>query len=377
MTRESNSDAVKSRESQPCIAPLVSTLEAVRKAISRAGRDRRFVKSINSKSTISRLAGSEFGVFSGDYLISGDKGIYAIRKGTFLRLFNTRTFGIAIRGNELFAACSNDHYSSICKASLPADIAADERLRFSEIFRTPTSKSGRIHQIAFYNDQLAVAHTDGNAILFLCPDSGELLSECRPFRDHFGDPIPGDHNHLNSVSQCGECLLFCAYKAGDRALLGVLHGDRVKAYPIRNVGAHDIHLEGRNLWHSDTFGLSVDKGGDGCGYPMKNNRRVDGESFSAPPGKVMRGVAGTGEELLVGHSHKGPRAKRYDGNGSIIRLVGEKVVGETTVPFSQVYDILRLDGRHFDEPPAFVTWDDVNDHFTSILGPCVYEQTLG
>lgn len=365
---------MKSGDGRERIVKLPSPWISARKAFIHHGRDRKFTAAVNSAFTVEEVKGADFGNVTGDYLISGDRGVHAIVGGRFLRLSEVRTFGIAVRNGMLWCAASGDRYSSICRAALPTQLEPGQRLKFEEIHRAPTSKNGRYHQICFIDDRLAVTATDNNAILFLDPMSGETIAECLPFRDHFGVPMSGDHNHINSVSQCGECLLFCAYKAGKRALLCVLHGDRVKAYPISNVGAHDIHLEGRNLWHSDTFGHPEDDGGDGCGYPMKNNRPVDAEFFSKPPGKVMRGIAGTGEELLVGHSHKGPRAKRYDGNGSIIRLVGEKVIEETAVPFSQVYDILRLDGRHFDAPPAIGTWDEINGLFTSIL--CVYEQSL-
>ncbi len=368
MTTEPPSPSGQSR-----IVPLPDPWAVARRAFANHWRDRKFVKAITKPGLITDTGAPGFSGFSGDYLVSGDRGVHAIVGGRFLRLTEVRTFGIAVRDGILWCAVSGDRHSSICRAAMPPRMEPGNALHFEEIHRARTSKNGRYHQIGFMDGRLAVAATENNAILFLDPMSGETLSECLPFRDRFGTPVGGDHNHINSVSQCGECLLFCAYKAGDRALLCVLHGDKLKAYPIANRGAHDVYLEGKNIWHSDTFGRPADKGGNGCGYPMKNNRPVDEAFFSAPPGKVMRGIAGTGAELLVGHSHKGTRAKRYDGNGSIIRLEGEKFAAETAVPFSQVYDILRFDGRHFDQPPAFSTWDEVNAHFASILGPCVYE----
>jgi hypothetical protein len=367
---------MKNLAAQERIVPLKNTLDSLRHVVSRSVRDRKFVKSLNAESKITAVPGFDFKVFSGDYLVSGDRGIYAIRDGKLLNLFGTRTFGIAIRGTELFTASSNDHYSSICKAVLPDQIAPGASLKFTELFRTPTSKSGRIHQIGFFNDQLAVAHTDANAILFLNPETGDVISQCQPFRDHFGLPIGGDYNHINSVSQCGECLLFCAYRAGENSLICVLHENRVKGYAVPNTGAHDIHLTGETLYYSDTFGRPVSAGGDECGYLMANGHRVDEAYFSKPPGRAVRGIAGSGDELLVGHSHKGPRAKRYKGSGSVFRIVGGKVVHEVVVPFSQVYDILRLDGRHFEEPPRFKTWDELNRFLSATLGPCAYEREL-
>lgn len=364
---------------QKSIVQLPNPWDAIRKAFAYHGRDRAFVKAVNSQCVISDTGLKDFKKISGNYLVSGDRGVHAVVGGRFLQLSKVITYGIAVRNGMIWCASSCDRYSSICRAELPEHLMPGQRLAFEEIHRAKTSKKGRYHQIGFIGDRLAIAASENNVIRYLDPMSGEILSECLPFRDSFGEPIGGDHNHINSLSESGECVLFCAYKAGQGSLLCVLNGnrDRVKGYEISSMGLHDIYIEGENLWFSDTFGLPTKLGGDDCGHLMKNNCKVDAGYFSAPPGKVIRGIAGTGKELLVGHSHKGPRAKRYKGKGSIIRLVGEKVVEETSVPFAQVYDILRLDGRHFDEPPALGSWDEINARFVSILGSCVYEQVLG
>lgn len=367
---------MKDGDDRERIVTLPSPWNAARRVFSNNSRDRKFTVAVNSGFTVAVAREANFEIITGDYLVSGDRGVHAIVGGRFLQLSEVRTFGIAVRDGRIWCASSGDRYSSITRADLPAVLEPGQRLDFTEIHRAPTSKNGRYHQIGFMGDSLAVAATERNSILFLDPEDGKTISECQPFRDHFGDPIPGDHNHINSVYECGECLLFCAYKAGNHALLCVLHGNQVKAYQISNRGAHDICIEGRNLWHSDTFGVPEDKGGDDCGYPMKNNRRVAEDFFSKPPGRVVRGISGTGGELLFGHSHKGPRSKRYDGKGSIIRLDGGSFAGEFEVPFAQVYDILRLDGKRFDEPPAVGTWEEVNAFFEETLGPCVYGREL-
>lgn len=366
----------KSHPTSPVI-PLDNPIGAIKKTFSKAIRDRHFVKAINSDWEIREVDGHDVNAFSGDYLISGEKGIFAIRGKKLLQVFGTRTFGIARREDALFAASSNDHYSAICRAELPKEIAAGKSLRFTEIFRIKTSKSGRIHQIGFFNDQLAIANTDSNSILFLDPDSGDVISECFPFRDHFGLPVIGDFNHINSVSQCGECLLFCAYRTGASSMIGVLHGNRIKGYVATNVGAHDVHLAGEVIYFSDTFGRPAAEGGDDCGYLLANGKRVDEMFFSqASGGRAVRGIAAHGNELVAGHSHKGTRAKRYKGKGSLFRILNGKVESEIPVPFSQVYDIMRTDGRHFEEPPCVQTWDEVNAFLERRLGPCIYERVL-
>jgi hypothetical protein len=367
---------MKNPSSLPRIVPLETPFQMVRKAFARIYRDRCFVRSVNATSVIRRISVPSLRQVSGNYLISGDTGIHAIQDGVLLRLFGTRSYGIAVRGNELFAASSNDHYSSIHKALIPKEFSDGDTLRFSEIFRIGTNKKGRVHQIAFFNDQLAVTHTYANTILFLDPESGSVISECKPFRDHFGWPIEGDHNHINSLSQCGECLLFSAYRAGTRSLIGAIYGDDVKGYAVDHVGIHDVYVTGKMIYYSDTFGDPVSTGGDDCGFLMANNRRVAEDCFSRPPGRAIRGIANVGNELLVGHSHKGARSKRYEGNGGLFRIIDGKVADEIVLPFAQVYDLMRTDGRHFEEPPHFEKWEELNEFLSSTLGPCVYEQRI-
>ncbi|MEO5802492.1 MAG: hypothetical protein ABIR24_03115 [Verrucomicrobiota bacterium] len=358
------------------ISEIEAPWSAIRKSARNIYRDRRLFKAVNSVSRVKKLSFPDLKTFCGHYLISSDQGVFAIQDGQMLQLIQRDTYGIAVREGELFIACSNDNYSSVCKCALPESLRPGGSLKFSEIFRVPINKSGRIHQIGFYNDALAVAQTCSNSIVFLNPSSGEILSECRPFRDRFGTAIGGDHNHINSISQCGECLLFCAYKAGPTAMIGLLHENRVKGYPIRNKGAHDVYLSGKTLYYSDTFGGTFTDESSECGFLMANKIRVDEEFFNKPPGFAIRGVSQRGPELVVGHSHKGPRAKRFDGNGALFRIVENKVVQTVKTPFAQVYDIVRMDGKHFDAPPDFLRWDEINPFLESILGAPIYEMRL-
>jgi hypothetical protein len=358
------------------IANVESPWSTIRKTLRNLRRNRDLFRAVNSESCVRQLDVPEAKTFSGNYLVSSDRGVFAIQAGKMFRLLEVDTFGIAVRDGELFVACSNDSYSSVCRCALPKKIANGGQLKFTELLRVPIIKSGRIHQIAFFKDMLVVAQTAANSILFLNPASGEILSECSPFRDRFGKAIGGDHNHINSVSQCGDCLLFCAYKTGPTAMIGVIHENRVKGYPIKNRGAHDVHISGKTLFYSDTFGGTFTDGSSECGFPMANRCAVDEEFFKKPPGFAIRGISQSGEEMVIGHSHKGPRAKRFDGNGALFRVVQNKVVQTLTTPFAQVYDVVRVDGKHFDAPPTVQTWDEINSFLESVLGAPIYEIEL-
>lgn len=356
----------------PSIAPIEASFSTIRKTIRGLYRNRRLFKAANSSSRISSVNWPGIEKISGNYFVSGDKGIFAIIDKHAWQLTDLDTFGIAVRGGELFAATSTDDFSSISKCVLPEKIAAGKTLAFREIFRTAINKSGRIHQIAFYGETLGATLTSANSIIFLDGESGAVLSECAPFRDAFGEIIRGDHNHINSLSQSGDCLLFCAYRAGATGMIGVVHENRVKGYPARNRGAHDVSLSGDMLYYSDTFGGR----GKECGFLMANNSPVDKEFFEKPPGYAIRGFSQTGDELILGHSHKGPRAKRFDGNGALFRLVNGKVQQTIRTPFAQVYDIVRADGKHFEKTSAFTTWQAINQHLETVLGPAIYEREL-
>ncbi|MEP6662294.1 MAG: hypothetical protein ABJC04_01400 [Verrucomicrobiota bacterium] len=358
------------------LAPVEPGWKVMRKTIRGVHRNRALLRAVNTTVRVRKLNVPEGKTFSENYLISSDRGVFALQKGEMFQLTDVDTFGIAVCHGELFAACSNDDFSSVGKCAFSLPLLPNASLKFTEIFRTPINKKGRIHQINFYHDTLAVTLTAENSIAFLNPSSGEILSECSPFRDGFGAAIGGDHNHINSLSQCGESLLFCAYKAGTGALIGIISGKRVQGYPVKNKGAHDVYISGRTLFYSDTFGAMFGEGRSECGFLMSNNQPVDEMFFNQPPGFAIRGICQRGEEMIVGHSHKGPRSKRFAGNGALLRIVKDKVVQTLTVPFAQVYDIVGLDGQHFDAPPAFQTWDETNAFLESVLGAPIYSRTL-
>lgn len=354
---------------------LIDAFETALKSFKGERREHRHRHIANGTQTVASVDFSGTENIRGDYFVTSDSGVYGIQGGKIFRLFAADTFGLALRNGELFVSTSTDKTSRIVKARLDLPLRQGNELRFKELFAAATTKKGRFHQIAFYDGSLAVCHTSANCILLLDPETGFLRREIFPFHDQFGATIGSDHNHINSVSQCGETLLFCAYRAGRDALLGVIHGSKLLGYRVEHAGAHDVHVTGRDIFYSDTFGSKEGPHGN-CGYLMRNQQQFDQSAFETPAGYAIRGIAKRGDEMLVGHSNKGERRKRFAGSGALLRCVGDKMVEEVKMPFAQVYDIIAMTGQHFEELPAVQTWNEVNALFESVYGKPVYDTTV-
>ena len=285
----------------------------------------------------------------GDYLISSDKGVFRARGQTVENVFPFYTFGISIAKDQFYAAVSIGDWSYVVGAH--ANVGADGAFALSSfrLLRTIETRyhNERIHQIHARADKLAVTSTRSNSILVLDAHSGDLLLDIYPLCDATGFPISTDHNHVNSVYVAGDVIFFVAHNAGNiGSFVGFIHGDRVVASGFLHRGVHDIAPTKRGLLYSDTFGASTKD------YRGGGNLRI-GRSTLLPTGHekglMVRGFAGTDNEMLVGHSHLGRRADRFKASGALLVLVGGEVKSMSTMPFSQVYDIIRIDGRKFDD----------------------------
>ena len=53
--------------------------------------------------------------------------------------------------------------------------------------------------------------------------------------------------------------------------------------------------------------------------------------------------------MLLGSSNKGPRSKRFNKNGYLIRVLNGEILNILKTPFSQVYDIILSDGNKIDQ----------------------------
>jgi hypothetical protein len=344
-------------------------LKYLKVAVRAAGReylvDR--YKSVARSIKVSQYLSLDASKVKGQYVLSTEKGVFLIDNGRALHVFPYRTYGIALHNDDFYLSSVRGEHNSIFKARLPTpleQLVPGTRISFQEIYYLKAHTTERIHQICIHQNQLVITKPSANAIVFLNLTTGEEEFEIRPFVDSFGIPISGDHNHINSVFSCGEVLLFGAYRAGDGSLIGAYHNGKITAYHAGNIGLHGAYISGQDLYYGDTFGSE----GEGKGYLIINNKRFDESHFQSGDGFCVRGVCQSREELLIGHSHKGPRAKRFEGPAFLLRCNKDHVV-----PFAAIYDIMRMDGTYFDKPPHVTSWDEVNRLLQDILGDPVYE----
>jgi hypothetical protein len=354
---------------------LMTPLQAALRGFKNGRREARHKRRANGSFRIIKIRAEGLEGVRGNYLITTEKGVFGVIHQQLYQLFAGNSFGIALRDGELFLATSTDFVSRIIRTRLPEAIEAGRELTFRELAQFSTAKHGRVHQVTFFQDRLVVCNTGANSLVFVDPETGRVEREIHPIVDTFGHKIGGAHNHLNSVSVCGGVLLFCAYRAGPGSLLGLVYEDRVRGYAVERLGAHDIYVSGEDIYYCDTFGARTGAA-DGCGYLMVNNRKFDENFFTTPTGYALRGLSKTGDELIIGHSHKGDRRKRFKGQGSLIRCVGNRAVEELPMPFAQVYDVVELNGSHFDVPPAVTAWEEVNNLFESVFGKPAYDVSL-
>lgn len=300
----------------------------------------------------------------GSYLISTDRGIVQItgRTGRFLTCWTG--YGIAVSGDQTFIV--DESVPGVSRViSVPLDALLDGKLfsplkarHFPTIYRQIfRSTSERIHQITTAESgELLVAATGENAIAMCDPATGET-THLYPFLDRFAEPIKGfDHNHINSVVRTDEGILFVAYKAGEQSLIGLIRDGEFCGWRIGPQGFHDIFPTETGFVTCDTFG------DESAGRIITEDGLFMGDFLSAN-GCAPRGINRTADEWIVGHSHKGPRFKRFKGKGALIVKHGRGEPVYCEMPAAQIYQIERTDGR-----PITTKTDHVSTALENALG---------
>jgi hypothetical protein len=350
-------------------------LKYLKVAVRAAGREYLLdrYKSVARSIKVSQYLSLDALKVKGQYVLSTEKGVFLINSDRLLHTFPYRTYGIALHNDDFYLSSVRGEHNSIFKARLPTSLeqfVPGTRISFEEIYCLKAHITERIHQVCIHQNQLVITKPSANAIVFLNLTTGEEEFEIRPFVDSFGIPvISGDHNHINSVFSCGEVLLFGAYRAGGSSLIGAYHNGKITGYRAGNEGLHGVYVSGQDLYYGDTFGSE----GEGKGYLIVNNKRFDESHFQSGDGFCVRGVCQSGEELLIGHSHKGPRAKRFEGPAFLLRCNKDHVEECIQMPFAAIYDIMKMDGTYFDKSPHVTSWDEVNRLLQDILGGPIYE----
>ncbi len=360
---------------------LRTALKAARCGLGYARREFRFLTQLNGRSRFAPIRRLTFDV-QGDYLITASAGLFRLRRDSLQRVWDLPAFGIACAGSDLFLAGCGLHESFV--------VRSDRRAVFEEglphagtvLYRVPIrDEAERIHQLALDGENLWLANTARNALTKLDARTGEWKVEIAPFTCSFGLPIAGDHNHLNSVrAYDGRLVVFTAFRTAEdirarRGLLGVCGDGKLRGYVYRHGGIHDIHISGDRIIFSDSF-CFFPQGSDTSGAVVVNGQPVAPEFFAEHPMGFVRGVAGDGNEMVIGNSCRGTRATRFLGEGNLVVLRDGKVVGTTPFPAGQIYDVVRSDGLNFDVPPAVTTFDGVCELFRAQFGEPVMERSL-
>lgn len=279
------------------------------------------------------------------YFVTTEKGIFLIgpNEGRLLSMYPG--YGLAIAEDMAFFSIDYKNGSYVCmltKERLLNGVRDDFDQQADILYKSAFhSNNERIHQITLTKDRkVLLANCARNSIVSVDPATYEV-KEFTPFPDMYGMPILYDHNHINSVIEVDGMVFFVAYKVGGKSFVGWISEDIVSGYFFANKGMHDIYKTETGFLIFDTFG-------NGKGRAITEEGEIFYEYLDRDDGYVLRGAAGSKSEWLFGHSHKGPRRTRYLGYGGILVIsMGECHYVE--LPASQIYQIIRFDGRFFEQ----------------------------
>jgi len=307
---------------------------------------------------------------SGTYFITSEKGLFRADISGLHLILPTPLYGCTIVGDKVVMGLYLDTDSILVEGNSSALFKKGESFQFREIMRVKTNDTKeRIHQVTSFGNHIWSACTSMGALVHY--EIGDSSIEfIYPLRDFFSAPVQKNINHINSVIQYGETVLFTAYRAGKGSLIGAINGPYVRAYEYENVGVHDIYLTQSGFLFFDTFGCGRDDRG---GVPVTESGCWKPEFFDAAPGYILRGAAEGNNEILIGSSHKGKRALRFAGNGKLLRIVGGEIVSIQELPFAQVYQIITEHGEHLLPPEILPSFEEVCTSLNRRLGGPVYE----
>lgn len=325
--------------------------------------------------------------FQATYLVTTELGVFAAGNGGARLLTDKPGYGIAISGDSV--AISYETASSSFRPKNVSRVvkAAVQDLLEGRLFGQPDrlpvlyeqpfrSNNGRIHQMEAVGSSdhlggpgLLIAATDENCIVSV-DWSGRVSGKAYPFLDGFGEPIRSvDHNHINTVTAADGGIYFVAYKSDrESSFIGYLSRGHVFGWRVPPRGFHDLELTRTGFLACDTFGS------DGSGRVL-SEEGVYQEDFFKRRDLVPRGISANCQETVVGHSYKGPRSKRYDGNGGLV-VAREGAPPEfASMPWAQTYDVTDVGMQKLRAEREDSLRAALNERFGSPedLGPYIWE----
>ena len=304
------------------------------------------------------------------YFVTSDRGLFRCDPNGLHQVTDLHLYGCAIVGTKVVMGHYIGHLAIVIEGNAAALFSAGVPFEFREIFSESTGDDReRIHQITSGDDVVWIARTGAGAVLRY-DTSKARLTNYTLIRDRFNAPVRRDVNHINSVAQYGDVVLFTGTHAGNQSFIGILDQNRVTGFGYKNVGVHDIYLTQSGSLFFDTFGPMRPNEG---GVPVTEKGILFPEIFNKPPGYVLRGAAQTGEEIVFGSSHKGERKHRFKGHGEL--LIIENGVLRTTkrLPGAQVYQIITPTGATLTPPSTLPDATAVRNMLEAALGKPIYD----
>ncbi len=303
------------------------------------------------------------------YFVMTDRGLYRADRDGVQRILDIPMYGCAIAGGKVYMALYIGHDTILVEGDAKA-LSGPAPFNFRPLFTEITNDTNeRLHQVTNWGDGIWVART-GNGSIMRYESGSDVLVNHILLTDRFGSPVKKDINHINSVMQYGNTVLFTATHAGTQSMIGLMDGKKVTGFGYRNTGVHDIYLTEDGFLFFDTFGERDSIVG---GRPVTDRGTLFPDLFGKPPGFVPRGAAQTGAEIVIGSSHKGERKTRFKGNGQLIVTEAGAVRSVVTLPVAQVYQIVNERGEFLKAPSPAPDAAAIRRMFESALGKPIYE----
>ena len=320
---------------------------------------------------------------AGPLLVTTNAGLFLFSAGRWHCLFPAACFGIAVSGPDLYLGASAGLHSFVLHGKLEVG-SSQYRIGQQRILAKFETRyhNERIHQIAYdpLTASVVCANTRRTSLLTIDPKMGGLLKEEFLFEDATGFPVHTDQAHLNSVTPHGRALLFAMHNAGNHgSALGFVLDGRVRAYsyPVRGVHdivVHDDALMFTDSFRADQFGSRPDVSG---AIRYRGHEYLADQTDAVRRKLVLRGLAIRDGVLAVGYSFYAKRESRLtETAGGILTLKDGSLVAMADGPFSQVYDVLPIDGMRTDRAGPARTADVLHRMFERDVGPLTYDRSI-
>jgi hypothetical protein len=305
----------------------------------------------------------------GDYLVTTSHGLFRLRGNEVTMVTPLPAFGAALLNGKLFLSSWSEHDAFILRSqqSIRESLEANSRISWEIIFSERIrNAAGRFHQLSGVDNTLWIANTARNALTKIDSRDGRWLGNICPFSCSFGHPIDTDHNHVNAVFSGRGYVVFGAFKAFKSGAFGLIGKGNIDIFTTENMGIHDSLFLNGDFVYSDTFNYWK-----GCGHGslIIDGASVDDSYLAEHRDGVVRGIASTGSEIVVGSSfYADQRSARKDGVGSVLIARDRKFVDRVSLPAAQIYDVIRVDGLKCDPPKSALDYEDALTGLKRALG---------